>query len=980
MKTPSRIRGFALALGSLFLAALSGRADILTPDQMPLGGWTQYAGIAGGIPTGYGATEAAGGYTQFCDVTKSIPGSNLLAIGDGVADDTAAILAAINACPNNGIVYLPAGTYRLTAPIGWGGGDPNTAHPFIIRGAGPSKTKLIADFDGNSVIIIMGYGGYEAARGQPNMARGDNTLNVTWVNPNRVSDMSNMPGFIGHWVQVNNYTQGSYWGQYSKVTAVNVAASTVTFNPPIQCSPADPTQPVSIAYPGVTASRIGIEDLYFERSASQTNGNGILISGAQECWVKNVEGKNVFNWMVRFEQAVACEVFGCYFHDTTVAGSGGGNSAYGVGMEKWCSYNLVQNNVFKHLRHAMICEGGSMNVYGYNYSFETINEGQNTTDYLMSDLVTHGNFAQFNLFEGNVAQKLNYDNAEWFDGAPSGQYNTAFRNWLQRIPINPTKNGMSAVAYQYQNFHNNFVGNVLLTPGATCDGYNADQGNNILTTVREIDWWKDSYQVPSPSSPNEVAIYNATVAPSKAASVWHMNWDFTYLDQQTNPPYLQAGVTDTTLPPSYYLGAKPSWWDGGQWPAIGPDQATKNGGNPAMRRYQGTTQQSTGTTYTVTPSAGANGTVTPNTAQTVNSGSSATFTAAPAAGYSVAQWLVNGSAAQAGNTSFTLANVSANATVQVTFAASSYTVTPSAGSNGSIAPNTAQSVAAGGSVSFTASPAAGFKVNQWIVNGQATQSSGNSYTAANVNSNTTVQVTFAAVSYTVTPSAGSNGSIAPNTAQSVAAGGSVSLTASPAAGFKVNQWIVNGQAAQSGGNSYTAANVNSNTTVQVAFIANTYTVTPSAGANGSVSPSTPQNVASGSSVTFTASPAAGYVVNQWIVNGSTAQTGGSSYTTSNVSGNTTVQVTFAVNTYTVTPSTGGNGTISPSTPQNVPSGGSITFTANPSNNYAVDQWLVNGSVVQTGGTSYKLTVVNANKTVQVTFGSTKGPKNLRVVK
>ncbi|MBK3556309.1 right-handed parallel beta-helix repeat-containing protein [Streptomyces sp. MBT56] len=39
------------------------------------------------------------------------------AIGDNVADDTAAIQAALSVCPMGGIVYLPAGAYRTSAPL-----------------------------------------------------------------------------------------------------------------------------------------------------------------------------------------------------------------------------------------------------------------------------------------------------------------------------------------------------------------------------------------------------------------------------------------------------------------------------------------------------------------------------------------------------------------------------------------------------------------------------------------------------------------------------------------------------------------------------------------------------------------------------------------------------------------------------------------------------------------------------------------------
>ena len=70
------------------------------------------------------------------------------------------------------------------------------------------------------------------------------------------------------------------------------------------------------------------------------------------------------------------------------------------------------------------------------------------------------------------------------------------------------------------------------------------------------------------------------------------------------------------------------------------------------------------------------------------------------------------------------------------------------------------------------------------------------------------------------------------------------------------------------------------------------TVTPSAGSNGSISPNTAQTVACGTSVSFTATPNSLYVVNQWLLNGSVAQTGGADFAISNATPNDTVQVTF----------------------------------------------------------------------------------------
>jgi hypothetical protein len=194
------------------------------------------------------------------------------------------------------------------------------------------------------------------------------------------------------------------------------------------------------------------------------------------------------------------------------------------------------------------------------------------------------------------------------------------------------------------------------------------------------------------------------------------------------------------------------------------------------------------TYYLVAPSSVGNGSISPNGQQTVVKGGSVTFTANPASGYVVNQWLVNSSPAQTNGTSYRLNNVMASASVQVTFKPApptNYAVTASAGANGSISPNVSQTVVKGGSVTFTANPASGYVVNQWLVNGSVAQTNGTSYTLNNVTASASVEVTFKPApptNYTVTASAGANGSISPSGQQSVVKGGSVTFTANPANG------------------------------------------------------------------------------------------------------------------------------------------------------------------------------------------------------
>ena len=150
--------------------------------------------------------------------------------------------------------------------------------------------------------------------------------------------------------------------------------------------------------------------------------------------------------------------------------------------------------------------------------------------------------------------------------------------------------------------------------------------------------------------------------------------------------------------------------------------------------------------------------------------------------------------------------------------------------------------------------------------------------------------------YTVTPGAGPNGGVSPNTPQSVGSGDSVVFTATRNSGYVVNQWTVDGNVAQTGGGQFTINHVTASHNVQVTFKTGTvptYAVNPLyTDANGGISPNFAQVVSSGGNATFTATPNGGYVVNQWTVDGSVAQIGGISFTITNVTDNHQLGVSF----------------------------------------------------------------------------------------
>ncbi|UAY51600.1 beta strand repeat-containing protein [Ferruginibacter albus] len=147
------------------------------------------------------------------------------------------------------------------------------------------------------------------------------------------------------------------------------------------------------------------------------------------------------------------------------------------------------------------------------------------------------------------------------------------------------------------------------------------------------------------------------------------------------------------------------------------------------------------TTYTLTATAGSNGSISPSGATTVNTGSSQLFTITPNANYHVADVLVDGPSVGA-VTSYNFTNVSANHTIAASFAINTFTITASAGSNGSISPSGATSVNAGSSQSFTITPNTGYVIADVLVDGSSVGAV-SSYNFTNVLATHTIAASFA---------------------------------------------------------------------------------------------------------------------------------------------------------------------------------------------------------------------------------------------
>ena len=190
------------------------------------------------------------------------------------------------------------------------------------------------------------------------------------------------------------------------------------------------------------------------------------------------------------------------------------------------------------------------------------------------------------------------------------------------------------------------------------------------------------------------------------------------------------------------------------------------------------------------------------------------------------------------------------------------------------------------------------------------------------------------------------------------------VTAAATAGYHFVKWSDDSTA-----NPRTDTGVKADRTISAIFAINTYTIVPSAGAHGTISPATAQTVDWGANKTVTITPATGFHISD-VKRDGVSIGASSSVTFANVTADHTIAATFEIDTYSVVPSAGAGGSISPATTQTVTYGGSTTFTITPATGYHVSDVKVDGASVG-AVRSYTVTNVRWNRTIRAIFRVTR---------
>ena len=297
-------------------------------------------------------------------------------------------------------------------------------------------------------------------------------------------------------------------------------------------------------------------------------------------------------------------------------------------------------------------------------------------------------------------------------------------------------------------------------------------------------------------------------------------------------------------------------------------------------------------------------------------------------------------------------------------------------------------------ITITAVPNAGYRVQDWTINGQTTADTAVSKTLSNLHGEATVQVRFVklvtGITFGPTNETSEGGYISAAeanetsilgdaaTGAKIATGVPIKFTAEVKPGYAIEGWYVNNVRDDSAGTgeTYTYPNTTSANSIYIApkFQQVEYNITT--GDNVTVNGRNSTIARGGESLTFTAVPPAGQNVTGWTVNGKAVAGNGNTLTWTVENGCLTkpnvtayhVEAQFSAGEYKVTYSQPANGTLSASVAAGTPVNGGtkVAFTAEPDKGYEIDEWTVNGHSVANSGSTYTLNVTE-NSTVAVTF-------------
>ncbi|MEO8765498.1 MAG: glycosyl hydrolase family 28-related protein [Ginsengibacter sp.] len=462
--------------------------------------------------------------------------------GDGITSNDLPLQNAITSLAGqNGIIHFPAGTFIFHSPV-------NLRSGLVLKGDGPASTNLSFNLSGTGdLITIAGSVTASVANIISSVFRNESTITVDNASLFQVNDYIKI--YQDDDALVNDVWALQSVGQIIHIE--NILQNTITFSNGLRRNYLIGDAPKIVKL--TMATGVGIECLKIKRldsTAAQTAN--VKFSNAAKCWIKGVESDSCNFGHIQISNSTNIEVTNSYFHGSF--GYGGGGQGYGIACEYTSGECLIENNIFKHLRHSMLLQSGANgNVFDYNYSIQPFKTESWPND-LVPDIVLHGNYPYLNLFEGNIVQNMFADASH----SINGPYNTLFRNRSESYGIVISAGAGDSIG---------IVGNEISGSGFGKGSYimqgngNFEYGNNKNNTI-----------VPTGTSslPDQSFLYSSKPYFWNISSPWPSIGVPNTLNNGTIPAKerFSAGSNLTfciILPVAYTFTGNGDWTEAGNW-------------------------------------------------------------------------------------------------------------------------------------------------------------------------------------------------------------------------------------------------------------------------------------------------------------------------------------------------------------------------------------------------------------------------------
>ncbi len=367
----------------------------------------------------------------------------------------------------------------------------------------------------------------------------------------------------------------------------------------------------------------------------------------------------------------------------------------------------------------------------------------------------------------------------------------------------------------------------------------------------------------------------------------------------------------------------------------------------------------------LTASAGDHGQIAPSGSMTVMEGFAKTFSITPAEGFRISAILVNDQEQpfEAGITKFSVENITEDTDFKVLFEAiPTYNITPVVTGMGNVTPAETVTVLEGGSASFSYTAEDGYALYQILLNGETVTDPANPFVLEDIMAD--AQVTFefkAQFDLTITASEGVN--INPEAkVYTLFEGMSKTFTFSEMEGYQITEvWVDGLPVEHTGTHTFDMVMADGSLTVNAK---KEYTISAAADEHGTITPAGDIIVLAGDQQTFAFEANEGFVIDQVLINGEPMDVS-EEYTFNNVMADQSIEVTTKP-VYTITVSSGDNGSVSEEGAVMVVQHENKTFTFTPSMGYKVSEVLVDG-IAMAVGDSYTFEDVMADHTLEVSF-------------